>query len=162
MRIQLICLVLLFVTYDGVHSDPNQEMNALEADLLNSFYTSKVNNEGIPYWKLTLLIMCRLIHNQGEDAWNSGEEGFTSSEHASPFPDNSDTMDTAYQLQKICSGRALQTRELIQKTQEFLDEDNSIYKNEGYLKRKSPFILKRQLHVNKPRRPYILKRSTLY
>ncbi|XP_058883873.1 neurotensin/neuromedin N-like [Acipenser ruthenus] len=91
MRTQLICLVLLLLSYDGVCSDPDQEMKALEVDLLKSLYTSK----------------------------------------------------------------------LLQKTQD-KDQDHLNYKNEEILKRKSPYILKRQLHINKSRRPYILKRNTFY
>ncbi|XP_066580017.1 neurotensin/neuromedin N [Amia ocellicauda] len=165
MRVQYICLVLLFLAYDGVYSDPDQEMKAIEEELLNSLYTSKVNKQRLPIWKASLLNMCRLINNlnrQGEDVWTSDEEGVVSREQFSTLPDSFslETLEEFYQLQKLC--RILQPREFIQKTEDYLDQDHSDFKNEGPLKRKSPYILKRQLHINKPRRPYILKRSTFY
>jgi len=45
--------------------------------------------------------------------------------------------------------------------QDAFDLDNSSQDKE-IMKRKNPYILKRQLHVNKARRPYILKRSSYY
>uniref|UniRef100_A0A8C2KWC5 Neurotensin/neuromedin N n=1 Tax=Cyprinus carpio TaxID=7962 RepID=A0A8C2KWC5_CYPCA len=43
--------------------------------------------------------------------------------------------------------------------QEYLELDQN---SDSPLKRKSPYILKRQLRTNKSRRPYILKRSVYY
>ncbi|XP_006633673.1 neurotensin/neuromedin N [Lepisosteus oculatus] len=162
MRFQLICLVLLFAASDGMCSDSDQEMKMIEEELLNSLYTTKVNKQRLPSWKLSLLNMCRLINDpsrQGDDVWTSDEEGFISREQISTFPDSFSLEKLAdfYQLQNLC--RILHGGEFNQKTEDYLDQD---YKNEGPLKRKSPYILKRQLHINKPRRPYILKRSTLY
>ncbi|XP_033888132.2 neurotensin/neuromedin N [Acipenser ruthenus] len=158
MRTQLICLVMLFLAYDGVCSDLDQEMKALEVDLLKSLYTSKVNKQRFPHWKVALLNMCRLLNNLnsgGEDAWSNDEEGIISREHFSTLPDSFSlgALEAAYQLIKICNSRTLQPME---KTQD-RDQDHSNYKNEEILKRKSPYLLKRQLHINKPRRPYILK-----
>uniref|UniRef100_A0A8C8REH9 Neurotensin/neuromedin N n=1 Tax=Pelusios castaneus TaxID=367368 RepID=A0A8C8REH9_9SAUR len=87
MRIQLVCIILLAFTSWSLCSDSEEEMKALEADLLTNMYTSK----------------------------------------------------------------------LLQ--QEVFNQENS---NQDIMKRKTPYILKRQLHVNKARRPYILKRSSYY
>ncbi|MBN3288054.1 NEUT protein, partial [Polyodon spathula] len=101
--------------------------------------------------------MCRLLNNlnsRGENAWNS-DEGVISREHFSTLPDSfsSEALEAAYQLIKICNRRTLQPKEITQDQ----DPDHSNYKNMEMLKRKSPYILKRQLHINKPRRPFILK-----
>lgn len=45
--------------------------------------------------------------------------------------------------------------------QEVFDPENS-NQEKDIMKRKTPYILKRQLHVNKARRPYILKRNSYY
>uniref|UniRef100_A0A8C4W2T1 Neurotensin/neuromedin N n=1 Tax=Gopherus evgoodei TaxID=1825980 RepID=A0A8C4W2T1_9SAUR len=86
MRIQLVCMILLAFTSWSLCSDSEEEMKALEADLLTNMYTSKVIQD---------------VFNQ---------------------------------------------------------EDS----NQDIMKRKTPYILKRQLHGNKARRPYILKRSSYY
>ncbi|KAM6973341.1 neurotensin/neuromedin N [Aplochiton taeniatus] len=63
------------------------------------------------------------------------------------------------ELQRLC--RVLRPRQgrLLHDTPDYL---NGEHDSDNLLKRKSPYILKRQLHTNKSRRPYILKRSPLY
>uniref|UniRef100_A0A6I8NVG4 Neurotensin/neuromedin N n=1 Tax=Ornithorhynchus anatinus TaxID=9258 RepID=A0A6I8NVG4_ORNAN len=90
MKIQLACMMLLAFTSWSLCSDSEEEMKALEADLLTNMYTSKLLQEDV------------------------------------------------------------------------LDPGNSNHEKEDIVKRKSPYILKRQLHANKARRPYILKRSSYY
>lgn len=46
--------------------------------------------------------------------------------------------------------------------EEVLDTGNDKNEKEEVIKRKIPYILKRQLYENKPRRPYILKRGSYY
>uniref|UniRef100_A0A7M4E3Z7 Neurotensin/neuromedin N n=1 Tax=Crocodylus porosus TaxID=8502 RepID=A0A7M4E3Z7_CROPO len=89
MRIQLVCMMLLAFTSWSLCSDSEEEMKALEADLLTNMYTSK------------------LLQQEVFDPENSNQE-------------------------------------------------------KDIMKRKTPYILKRQLHVNKARRPYILKRNSYY
>uniref|UniRef100_A0A8V0Y4A7 Neurotensin/neuromedin N n=1 Tax=Gallus gallus TaxID=9031 RepID=A0A8V0Y4A7_CHICK len=89
MRAQLVCVVLLALASCSLCSDSEEEMKALEADLLTNMYTSK------------------LLQQDAFDLENSSQE-------------------------------------------------------KEIMKRKNPYILKRQLHVNKARRPYILKRSSYY
>uniref|UniRef100_A0A4X2LFA5 Neurotensin/neuromedin N n=1 Tax=Vombatus ursinus TaxID=29139 RepID=A0A4X2LFA5_VOMUR len=90
MRIQLVCMMFLAFTSQSLCSDSEEEMKALEADLLANMYTSKLLQEDV------------------------------------------------------------------------LDSGNLNREKEEVMKRKTPYILKRQLHVNKARRPYILKRSASY
>ena len=52
---------------------------------------------------------------------------------------------------------------LLQLIQEdVLENGNEKNEKEEVIKRKIPYILKRQLYANKPRRPYILKRGSYY
>uniref|UniRef100_A0A8C5QNE6 Neurotensin/neuromedin N n=1 Tax=Leptobrachium leishanense TaxID=445787 RepID=A0A8C5QNE6_9ANUR len=90
LRIQLVCLMLLAFTCSGMCTDSEEEMKALEADVLSNMYSSKV-------------------------------------------------------LQ-----------------QDYLDPNSEASDKEEIVKRKVPYILKRQTHVSKARRPYILKRGSYY
>ncbi|NXF39154.1 NEUT protein, partial [Nyctibius bracteatus] len=144
--------------------DSEEEMKAFEADLLTNMYTSKINRAKLPYWKVTLLNVCNLfnnVNNQVGEIVEADEEDLVS---ARQFPAAVDgfsleAMLTVYQLQKVCHSRAFQRWELLQR--DAFDLENSSQDKE-IMKRKNPYILKRQLHVNKARRPYILKRSSYY
>lgn len=46
--------------------------------------------------------------------------------------------------------------------EDVLDTGSDKNDKEEVIKRKIPYILKRQLYENKPRRPYILKRGSYY
>uniref|UniRef100_A0A8C8YQ24 Neurotensin/neuromedin N n=1 Tax=Prolemur simus TaxID=1328070 RepID=A0A8C8YQ24_PROSS len=89
-KIQLVCMLLLAFSSWSLCSDSEEEMKALEADLLTNMHTSKLIQEDI------------------------------------------------------------------------LDTENDKNEKEAVIKRKIPYILKRQLYENKPRRPYILKRDSYY
>lgn len=162
MRIQLVCVILLACTSWSLCSDSEEEMKALEADLLTNMYTSKINRAKLPYWKMTLLNVCSLINNinnQAEEPVESEEDDVL---QRGQFPaaldgSNLEAMLAIYQLQKVCHSRAFQQWELLQQ-----DGFNQEESNQDIMKRKTPYILKRQLHVNKARRPYILKRSSYY
>ncbi|XP_074840097.1 neurotensin/neuromedin N [Carettochelys insculpta] len=162
MRIQLMCVILLAFTSWSLCSDSEEEMKALEADLLTNMYTSKINRAKLPYWKMTLLNVCSLINNinnQAEEPVESEEDDLLPRGQFRAALDGSslEAMLTIYQLQKVCHSRAFQHWELLQ--QDVFNEEDS---NQDIMKRKTPYILKRQLHVNKARRPYILKRSSYY
>uniref|UniRef100_A0A667G8Y7 Neurotensin/neuromedin N n=1 Tax=Lynx canadensis TaxID=61383 RepID=A0A667G8Y7_LYNCA len=90
MKIQLVCMILLAFSSWSLCSDSEEEMKALEADLLTNMHTSKLIQEDV------------------------------------------------------------------------LDAGNDKNEKEEVIKRKIPYILKRQLYENKPRRPYILKRGSYY
>uniref|UniRef100_A0A2K6ULN8 Neurotensin/neuromedin N n=1 Tax=Saimiri boliviensis boliviensis TaxID=39432 RepID=A0A2K6ULN8_SAIBB len=90
MKIQLVCFLLLAFSSCSLCSDSEEEMKALEADLLTNMRTSKLIQEDI------------------------------------------------------------------------LETGNDKIEKEEVIKRKIPYILKRQLYENKPRRPYILKRDSYY
>ncbi|KAM9026011.1 neurotensin/neuromedin N isoform 1-T2 [Ara ararauna] len=164
MRTQLVCVMLLALTSCSFCSDSEEEMKALEADLLTSMYTSKINRAKLPYWKITLLNACNLVsnlNNQVGDAVEVDEEDLISGRQFPAALDgfSLEAMLTVYQLQKVCHSRNFQHWELLQ--QDAFDLENSNQDKE-IMKRKNPYILKRQLHVNKARRPYILKRSSYY
>ncbi|XP_053321429.1 neurotensin/neuromedin N [Spea bombifrons] len=165
MRIQLVCLMLLAFTCSGMCTDSEEEMKALEADVLNNMYSSKVNKARISYWKITLLNVCNLINNLNDQAEEMDENGEEDIPIRKQFPTSTDgfnleAMLTIYQLQKICQSRVFQHWEFLQ--QDYLDPSNSNSEKEELVKRKTPYILKRQTHVSKARRPYILKRGSYY
>ncbi|XP_069811818.1 neurotensin/neuromedin N isoform X2 [Dendropsophus ebraccatus] len=141
-------------------------MKALEADVLSNMYSSKVNKARLPYWKMTLLNVCKLVNNfpntQMEEAGETGEEDLTVRKQ---YPTslnglNLEAMLTAIQLQKICQSMVFPHSELLQ--QDYLEPSSSTSENEDIVKRKTPYILKRQAIVSKARRPYILKRGSYY
>ncbi|XP_023794861.1 neurotensin/neuromedin N [Cyanistes caeruleus] len=148
----------------ALNPDSEEEMKALEADLLTNMYTSKINRAKLPYWKMTLLNVCNLvnkINNQMGETVEVDEEELVPGRQFPAALDgfSLEAMLTVYQLQKVCHSRAFQHWELLQ--QDTFDLENSSQEKE-IMKRKNPYILKRQLHVNKARRPYILKRSSYY
>ncbi|XP_040200105.1 neurotensin/neuromedin N [Rana temporaria] len=165
LRIQLVCLMLLAFTCCGMCTDSEEEMKTLDADVLSNMYSSKVNKARFPYWKITLLNVCNLINNlntQAEETGDTGEDDLLMRKQYPTSMDgfNLEAMLTTFQLQKICQSRVFQHWELIQ--QDYLDSTNSNSENEDVVKRKSPYIFKRQSHISKARRPYILKRGTYY
>ncbi|KYO17376.1 neurotensin/neuromedin N [Alligator sinensis] len=163
MRIQLVCMMLLAFTSWSLCSDSEEEMKALEADLLTNMYTSKINKAKLPYWKMTLLNICNMINNinnQAEETSEVDEDDLITRQFPAALDGFSlEAMLTIYQLQKVCHSRVFQHWELLQ--QEVFDPENS-NQEKDIMKRKTPYILKRQLHVNKARRPYILKRNSYY
>ncbi|KAM8978464.1 neurotensin/neuromedin N isoform X2 [Sarcophilus harrisii] len=164
MRIPLVCMMFLAFTSQSLCSDSEEEMKALEADLLTNMYTSKINKARFPHWKMTLLNVCSLVNNlnsPAEETGETGEDELVMRRQLSTLEGfNLEAMLTIYQLQKICRSRAFQHWELLQ--EDVLESGNLNREKEEIMKRKTPYILKRQLHVNKARRPYILKRSSSY
>uniref|UniRef100_A0A3Q3EA39 Neurotensin/neuromedin N n=1 Tax=Labrus bergylta TaxID=56723 RepID=A0A3Q3EA39_9LABR len=132
-------------------TDVDQDQRALEEELLSSLFTSK-NKQSAPYWRVSLPNLCRVVSSLRQEVW-SGEEG--EEEEGEMKEGGLQLLEELYNLQHIC--RALQSREL-HDSLEYLDENR-----DTPLKRKSPYILKRQAgQSTKSRRPYILKRSTIY
>ncbi|XP_062276613.1 neurotensin/neuromedin N [Scomber scombrus] len=128
---------------------------ALEEELLSSLFTSKMkqNKQSAPYWRVSLTNLCRMVSGLRQEAWSGEEE-----EGGEPREESIQLLEELYSLQNIC--RVLQSREerLLHNSLEYLEENS-----DTPLKRKSPYILKRQAaHTTKSRRPYILKRSTIY
>ncbi|XP_018418706.1 PREDICTED: neurotensin/neuromedin N [Nanorana parkeri] len=165
LRIQMVCLMLLAFSCCGMCTDSEEEMKTLDADVLSNMYSSKVNKARLPYWKMTLLNVCNLINNlntQAEETGDTGEDDLLMRKQYPTAMDgfNLEAMLTTFQLQKICQSRVFQHWELIQ--QDYLDSTSSNSENEDVVKRKSPYIFKRQAHISKARRPYILKRATYY
>ncbi|XP_023060228.1 neurotensin/neuromedin N isoform X2 [Piliocolobus tephrosceles] len=166
MKIQLVCMLLLAFSSWSLCSDSEEEMKALEADLLTSMHTSKLKVKAhVPSWKMTLLNVCSLVNNLNSPAEETGdvhEEQLITRRKLPTALDgfSLEAMLTIYQLHKICHSRAFQHWELIQ--EDILDTGNDKNEKEEVIKRKIPYILKRQLYENKPRRPYILKRDSYY
>ncbi|XP_006882591.1 PREDICTED: neurotensin/neuromedin N [Elephantulus edwardii] len=163
-KIQLVCMLLLAFSSWSLCSESEEEMKALEADLLTNLRTSKISKASVPSWKMTLLNVCNLVNNlnsQAEETEVSEEELITRRKFPTALDGFSlEAMLTIYQLQKICHSRAFQHWELIQ--DDVVDTGNDKNEKEEVIKRKIPYILKRQLYENKPRRPYILKRGSYY
>ncbi|XP_007950770.1 neurotensin/neuromedin N [Orycteropus afer afer] len=165
MKIQLVSMLLLAFSSWSLCSDSEEEMKALEADLLTNMHPSKISKASGPSWKMTLLNVCHLVNNLNIQAEETGEVPEEELITRKKFPTALDgfsleAMLTIYQLQKICHSRAFQHWELIR--DDVLDTENDNNEKEEVIKRKMPYILKRQLYENKPRRPYILKRASYY
>ncbi|XP_049639138.1 neurotensin/neuromedin N [Suncus etruscus] len=165
MKIQLVCMLLLAFSSWSLCSDSEEKMKALEADLLTNIHTSKTSKASVSSWKMTLLNVCSFINNLHSQAELTGEFSEEELVTKKKFPLDLDdfsleAMLTIYQVQKICHSRAFQHWEAIQ--EEVLDAGNDKNEKEDVIKRKIPYILKRQLYENKSRRPYILKRGSYF
>ncbi|XP_041795756.1 neurotensin/neuromedin N [Chelmon rostratus] len=152
MQAQLACMLLLCFTCGGLCTDVNQDQRALEEELLSSLFASKMkqNKQSAPYWRVSLANLCRMVSGLRQEVWSGEEE--------EDGEGSLQLLEELYNLQHIC--RTLQSREerLLHDSLEYLEENS-----DNPLKRKSPYILKRQAtHTAKSRRPYILKRSTIY
>ncbi|XP_073706044.1 neurotensin/neuromedin N [Garra rufa] len=165
MQMQLTSVMFLFLLCNGLCSDIDQGKRAIEEEVLRSLLTSKVKQSKhiAPLWQLPLQDVCRMMNSLGEswqEAWGSKEEQEDGEVQADYEQRVSGTfaqmLEEMHDLQNLC--RVLQPREL-QDDQEYLELDQN---SDSPLKRKSPYILKRQLRTNKSRRPYILKRSLYY
>ncbi|PWA24572.1 hypothetical protein CCH79_00011836 [Gambusia affinis] len=191
MQAQLACVLLLCFPCGALCTDVEQEQRALAEELLTSLFTSKHQRTGLqkaadvfsdlppspahgqpggsekqikhnrqtaPYWHVSLTNLCRLVGGLRQEAW-SGEQEDEEEAEASELREGSlPLLEELYSLQHIC--RALQSREerLLRDSVEYSEENG-----DAPLKRKSPYILKRQVaHNTKSRRPYILKRTSVY
>ncbi|XP_059832574.1 uncharacterized protein nts [Hypanus sabinus] len=56
----------------------------------------------------------------------------------------------------------LYSLKLFQDNQDYGDYEDSKYEKEKQMKRRYPYILKRQARVGKTRRPYVLKRNSVF
>ncbi|KAK5866901.1 hypothetical protein PBY51_011438 [Eleginops maclovinus] len=152
MQAQLACMLLLCFTCGGLCTGVDQDQRALEEEILSSLFTSKMkqNKQSAPYWRVSLGNLCRLVSGLRQEAQSSEEEEQEEEE-------GGQLREELYNLQYIC--RALQREDrLLHDSQEYLEENS-----DNPLKRKSPYILKRQAaRTTKSRRPYILKRSSIY
>ncbi|XP_071021210.1 neurotensin/neuromedin N-like [Oncorhynchus clarkii lewisi] len=153
MQAQLACVLLLCLPCGVLCSDVDQEQRAIEEELLNSLFTSKMkqSKQGAPYWRVSLVNVCRMVNSlMNSLSWREQEEYNTEEELWERLASLHEPLDKLLDLLQIC--RVLQPREV-------LDADRN---RDNPLKRKSPYIFKRQVKNTKARRPYILKRSTFY
>ncbi|XP_056622904.1 neurotensin/neuromedin N [Triplophysa dalaica] len=162
MQMQLTFIMLLFLFYSGLCSDIDHGKRAIEEKVLRSLLTSKVKQSKhiAPLWQLPLQDLCRMMGSLGDalqEAWGIEEKDETEPDYDQSVSGTFAQMLVELRdLQNLC--RVLEPREL-QDGQEYQDLDQN---SDTPLKRKSPYILKRQLRTNKSRRPYILKRSAYY
>ncbi|KAM9481536.1 neurotensin/neuromedin N [Clarias gariepinus] len=157
MSVQLTFVAFLFLTINGLCSDADQAKEAIDEEILSSLFTSEVqqSRHSTPLWQVPLFNMCRMLARVSEplqDDWYGSKVQLAYDQKVSTAV--SQTSQELYDLLTLC--RVLQPREV---DQEFLEVDQS---SDRPLKRKSPYILKRQLYNKKARRPYILKRSFFY
>nr|XP_023826552.1 neurotensin/neuromedin N-like [Salvelinus alpinus] len=114
--------------------------------------------QGAPYWRVSLVNVCRMVNSlMNSLSWREQEEYNSEEELWERLASLPEPLDKLLDLQQIC--RVLQPREVLDDSRENLDADQN---SDNPLKRKSPYIFKRQVKNTKARRPYILKRSTLY
>ncbi|TRY92282.1 hypothetical protein DNTS_007063 [Danionella cerebrum] len=161
MQMQLTFAILLILVSNGLCSDIDQGKRTIEEEVLRSLLTSKAKSSKplMPLWQLPLQDVCRILNGLG-GSWGS-EEQQEDTETQTDYEQRvsgtlAEVLHEMHELQSLC--RVMQPRELLNE-QEYLDLDQT---NDSPLKRKSPYILKRQLRTNKSRRPYILKRSVYY
>ncbi|CAB1313454.1 unnamed protein product [Coregonus sp. 'balchen'] len=157
MQAQLACVLLLCLTCGILCSDVDQEQRAIEEELLSSLFTSK-SKQGAPYWRVSLVNVCRMVNSlMNSRSWREQEEYNTEEKMGERLASLPEPLDELLDLQHIC--KVLQPREMLDGSQEYLDADQN---SDNPLKRKSPYIFKRQVKNTKARRPYILKRSSFY
>ncbi|KAM9753522.1 neurotensin/neuromedin N [Menidia menidia] len=154
MQAQLACVVFLCFTCGALCTDVDQEQRVLAEEFLSSLLTSKMKHsrQSAPFWQVSLASLCRLVGDVRQGLWSSEEEEVELREGGLHL------LEELYSLQHICRGLEGREERLLQDSVEFSEENS-----DAPLKRKSPYILKRQAgHNSKSRRPYILKRSPIY
>uniref|UniRef100_A0A3Q2VQK4 Neurotensin/neuromedin N n=1 Tax=Haplochromis burtoni TaxID=8153 RepID=A0A3Q2VQK4_HAPBU len=160
MQTQLACMLLLCLTCGALCTDVDQEQRALEEELLSSLFTSKMkqNKQSAPYWRVSLANLCKMLSALTAEP---GGEGQTIIFNLLSFAVWATFQITTLHthMEKIYINLIKFVSVLCETYSLEYSEENS----DAPLKRKSPYILKRQVgHITKTRRPYILKRSTFY
>ncbi|XP_056908579.1 uncharacterized protein nts [Takifugu flavidus] len=150
MQAQRVCLLLLCSTC-VLCTGASRDQRALEEDLLTGLLAAQVR-QSAPYWPTRLVVLCRILSNLRQDA-SSSEEVMEEVEEVM------EEVNNMQNLQQLCGAlRGRGERQLLQESLESLEENA-----DSPLKRKSPYILRRQTgRSGKSRRPYILKRSAVY
>uniref|UniRef100_A0A3P8WKS5 Neurotensin/neuromedin N n=1 Tax=Cynoglossus semilaevis TaxID=244447 RepID=A0A3P8WKS5_CYNSE len=139
MQAQLACVLLLFLTCCGLCAGKDHTPTKLHLCFTLLSLQTTQNKHNAPYRRVSLSNLCRMMSGLRQETW-SGEEQEENLHAQSQRP-----VTLPYSTCR-CLGL------------EYLEENSDIP-----LKRKSPYILKRQaVHSTKSRRPYILKRNTLY
>ncbi|KAJ0069920.1 hypothetical protein NL108_016506 [Boleophthalmus pectinirostris] len=161
MQVQLACVLLLCVTCGGICSELDSDQRALTQEILSSLFSAKMrqSKQSAPFWRVSLSTLCRLVTSVDDEGWSQerADQEVEQEEAELSEPGPAPLSEELYGLRLLC--RMLQNREqrLQSDSVEFVEESPDVP-----LKRKSPYILKRQTHNSKSRRPYILKRSPVY
>uniref|UniRef100_A0A3Q4H7V6 Neurotensin/neuromedin N n=1 Tax=Neolamprologus brichardi TaxID=32507 RepID=A0A3Q4H7V6_NEOBR len=133
MQTQLACMLLLCLTCGALCT---VHLTVSSWYLVPSVQM-KQNKQSAPYWRVSLANLCKMLSALTAEP---GGEGQTIIFNLLSF--------AVWATFQITTNYSLE-----------YSEENS----DAPLKRKSPYILKRQVgHITKTRRPYILKRSTFY
>uniref|UniRef100_A0A7N6BLB2 Neurotensin/neuromedin N n=1 Tax=Anabas testudineus TaxID=64144 RepID=A0A7N6BLB2_ANATE len=139
-------------------------MQAQLACVFSSIYSlaassqMKQNKQSSPYWRMSLTNLCRMVSSFSAEPGGAGEKTWL----PITLPLSSKTCVCLPLLSRrvtltLCRV-SLRPEQLLHDSLEYLEENS-----DTPLKRKSPYILKRQAaHTTKSRRPYILKRSPVY
>ncbi|KAK7890926.1 hypothetical protein WMY93_022889 [Mugilogobius chulae] len=160
MQVQWVCVLVLCFTCGSICSELDSDQRALTQDLLSGLLNAKMrqSQQSAPFWRMSLSALCRLVMD--DEGWSQerADQEVEQEEAELSEPGPAPLSQDLYSLRLLC--RVLQNRQnRLQMESENLVEENP----EVPLKRKSPFILKRQTsHGSKSRRPYILKRSAIY
>ncbi|XP_056138553.1 neurotensin/neuromedin N [Lampris incognitus] len=160
MQAQFACVLLLCLICGGLCTDVDQEQRALEDELLSSLFSKmKQNRQSAPYWPLSLANLCKVMNSlkqPWQKPWSNEEE----EEEEELREGRTRPLEELFILQDICQGQQTREERLLRQSLGYLEGEQV---GDTPLKRKSPYILKRQAaHTTKSRRPYILKRSTFY
>ncbi|XP_033824216.1 neurotensin/neuromedin N [Periophthalmus magnuspinnatus] len=160
MQVQLACVLFLCVTCGGICSELDSDQRTLTQEILSSLFSKmRQSKQSAPFWRVSLSTLCRLVTSVDDEGWSQEradqevEQEEAELSEAGPVP----LTEELYGLRLLC--RMLQNREqrLQSDSMEFQEESPEVP-----LKRKYPYILKRQTQRPKSRRPYILKRSPVY
>uniref|UniRef100_G3P4S0 Neurotensin/neuromedin N n=1 Tax=Gasterosteus aculeatus aculeatus TaxID=481459 RepID=G3P4S0_GASAC len=159
MQAQLACMLLLCFTCGGLCTDVDRDPQALEEELVRSLFPSKAkqNKQSAPYWRVSLVDLCRMLNGV---CYILLEFNFVNSKTLHYL-----SVSATRSLYFCIFSKAPENRKekyshcvILRGPQDYLEGNR-----DNPLKRKSPYILKRQAaHTTKSRRPYILKRSTTY
>uniref|UniRef100_A0A3B3B9R9 Neurotensin/neuromedin N n=1 Tax=Oryzias melastigma TaxID=30732 RepID=A0A3B3B9R9_ORYME len=152
MQLQLACMLLLCFTCgtlcSGEYRDLSwhhlQQQRGSDPPSQKKKQETFCMQQSAPYWQLQLSSLCKLVSGVQEGTWSREEEDGEEGEASLQLLEE---LFNAYAC--LCAPQLLY---------DSLEENSDVP-----LKRKSPYILKRQAGPKaKSRRPYILKRRTVY
>ncbi|XP_055011365.1 neurotensin/neuromedin N [Boleophthalmus pectinirostris] len=136
-----------------------KNMTIYHVTIMTSCVQMRQSKQSAPFWRVSLSTLCRLVTSVDDEGWSQerADQEVEQEEAELSEPGPAPLSEELYGLRLLC--RMLQNREqrLQSDSVEFVEESPDVP-----LKRKSPYILKRQTHNSKSRRPYILKRSPVY
>ncbi|XP_072291392.1 neurotensin/neuromedin N [Eucyclogobius newberryi] len=160
MQVPLVCVLLLSFTCAALCSELDSGQRALTQEILSSLISTKMrpSKQSAPSWRVSVSTLCRLVTSGGDEGWSQERADQDVDQEEAELSDQgpAPSREELYGLRLLC--RMLQSQAQRLESLELLEENAQVP-----LKRTSPYILKRQTPRNsKSRRPYILKRSSVY